>query len=517
MKKKFLSFLICAAMLMALLPAAVFAASGLTEEDAIPLPLGEIQEVPLYNSSGEWEGGKYYIFTAQKESEYTFLCYGGNSPEEEANVSGESTYLYPGDTHVFFVSLGWVQVIDEGRMYYGASNKSGQYVIWDFDPNKEALHILPGKGDGEMAPFNGDRYLCPWYSVEERTKHVYIEEGVTSVCDYAFCSSGSFFDGHRDAYLSLEDVHFPSTLKRIGKYAFRNCPGLAMVKFPAALEYIGDDAFFYCPHLRSVTFEGPTALSWGTFTGCTELEEVNVLDPNMRDFGLFPFFNSPWIRKLAAENKGAAVVNNVLIGAWQAYDKEEGDGILVIPDGVTKVAKGAVNGITMDPAGGEEGFQDNWYLVEVVIPDSVTDLSYDTFLGGPFSGCSDLERVTIGDGVTVIPPHCFDGCSELRSVKFGKNIRQICDYAFMDTWLPGELVIPDSVISIGKQAFHNDSFPLGASWVEGDFGIFDDKVYRPKDLTDRHITMGPNLKEIGQRAFDGWTDGFENTTVTIEG
>ena len=520
---KLVSLFLAAVMICSLLPATVFAASGLTEEDPIPIRAGELVTVPRYSSSGAWEGGKYFIFTAEKEGEYTFLDYTGNSPDEERCISGKSTYLYPGESRVFFTSWGWTQVVEEGRMYYGASLKSWQYVKWDFVPEEETLYVLPGKGDGEMPPFNGDRYYCPWYSVEERIKHVIVEEGVVSVCDHAFASAGSSFDGEHDAYVNLMDVHFPSTLRRIGKYAFRKCPSLAMVKFPASLEYIGDDAFFYCPHLTTVTFEGPTSLSWGTFEGCTELDEVNVNDPNMTDFGLFPFFNSPWIRKLAAENKGAAVVNNVLIGAYRAYDKEEGDGVLVIPDGVKKIAKGALNGTVRGGSyGGDEGSQHDWYLVEVVIPDSVTDIAYDSFLGGPFSGCYNLERVTIGDGVTVIPPHCFGDCFELRSVKFGKNIRQICDYAFYDTWLPGDLQIPDSVISIGKQAFYNDEFHLSASWIPEDFGIFE-KEYRPKDFTDRYITIGPGVKEIGDKAFWGWTVEVEGDslmqggTATIRG
>jgi len=107
-------------------------------------------------------------------------------------------------------------------------------------------------------------------------------------------------------------------------------------------------------------------------------------------------------------------------------------------------------------------------------------------------------------------------------VKFGKNIRQICDYAFYDTWLPGELEIPDSVISIGKQAFYNDEFHLSASWIPEDFGIFE-KEYRPKDFTDRYITIGPGVKEIGDKAFWGWTVEVEGDslmqggTATIRG
>ena len=518
-----LSLLLAAALLCCLLPTAAFAAAG-TESDPIPLELGEtVQHTP-----GE---DVFYTFTPEEDGVYTVLMEAtagsiiepADQPVPLADNGGRglSGYLLKGETYKLkgLGNMAWVQVIDEGRLY--SKMYDDEYLIWDFDPEKGTLTIDPGQGDGEMRPYAGDRHEFPWYYIEGQIKHVVIGEGVTSVSPHAFDTS-SLFDSI-EAFAALEDVSFPSTLKSIGKYAFYKCPSLKTVTFPAALEYIGDMAFFYCPHLRSVTFAGPTALSWGTFEGCTELEEVNVLDPNMRDFGLFPFYNSPWIRTLAKENKGAAVVNGVLIGAYQAYDREEGDGILVIPDGVTKIAKGALNGTVKGGSyGGDEGSQHDWYLEEIVIPDSVTEIAYDSFLGGPFSGCYDLERVTIGDGVTVIPPHCFGDCHELRIVNFGKNIRQICDYAFHDTWLPGGLEIPDSVISIGKQAFYNDEFPLGASWVPDTFGFFPDKVVRPKDFTDRYITIGANVKEIGDKAFWGWTLESDDPlmpggTATIKG
>ena len=143
-----------------------------------------------------------------------------------------------------------------------------------------------------------------------------------------------------------------------------------------------------------------------------------------------------------------------------------------IPDGVKKIAPYALNGTTTDPAGGEEGTQVDWYLVEVVIPDSVTEIGKNAF-----AHCHNLERVTIGNGVTTIPHECFWDDYELRTVNFGKKVRVIGDYAFHDTWLPGDLVIPDSVVSIGKQAFHNDEISLGASWVEDD--LFPNKTIRP--------------------------------------
>ena len=510
---KLLSLLLAAVQLGSLLPTTAFAASG-TESDPIPLKVGEtVQHTP-----GE---DVFYTFTPEEDGVYTVLMEAtagsiiepADQPVPLADNGGRglSGYLLKGETYKLkgLGNMAWVQVINEGRLY--SKMYDDEYLLWDFDPEKGTLTIDPGQGDGEMRPYAGDRHEFPWYYIEGQIKHVVIGEGVTSVSPHAFDTS-SLFDSI-EAFAALEDVSFPSTLKSIGKYAFYKCPSLKTVTFPAALETIDEYAFFYCTGLESVTFEGPTSIIWPAFELCEALEDVTVKDPNMTDFGFRPFFNSPWVRTVAAENKGAVVVNNVLIGAWQAWDKEKGDGILIIPDGVTKIAAGALHGITTDPAGGEEGYQDNWYLEEVVIPDSVTELVEDEFFGGPFDSCTDLERVTIGNGVTTIPFGCFEDDFELRIVNFGKNVRRIEANAFKNTFLPGDVAIPDTVESIGKQAFQLTEVSLGASWVEDNLG---DKPYRPKDFLNRTVYMGPNLTEIGAKAFDGWESGWDGV-FTIQG
>lgn len=510
--RKPVSLLLTALLFCSLLPAAAFAASG-TQNDPIPLKAGQT----VGHTPGE---DVFYSFTPEEDGVYTVLMEAvmgsiikpadETVPLADNGGRGLSGYLQKGETY-YLKGLGnmeWIQVLREGRLY--SKPFEDEYLLWDFDPESGTLTIANGQGAGEMRPFAGDRHDFPWYYIEDSVRHVVICEGVTSVAPHAF-SSESLFDS-LEAFSNLEDVSFPSTLKSIGKYAFYKCPLLKNVTFPAALETIDESAFFYCTGLESVTFEGPTAIVWPAFDSCKALEEVTVKDPNMTDFGYKPFFNSPWIRKLATENKGAVVVNNVLIGAWQAWDKEEGDGILIIPDGVTKIAAGALHGTTTNPAGGEEGFQDNWYLEEVVIPDSVTELETDEFSGGPFDLCTDLERVTIGNGVTTIPEGCFEDDYEMRVVNFGENVNRIEANAFKNTFIPGDLTIPDSVEYIGKQAFQLTEVSMGASWVEGDLS---DKPYKPKDFTHRTVHMGSNLKKIGDNAFDGWESGWDGE-FTIE-
>ena len=496
---KLLSLLLAAVLLCSLLPGAAYAASG-TEEDPIPLKVGEKVEVPILTSTGEWDGGKYYSFTPAEDGEYTLLDF----HDDGSVAGGKSTYLFAGTPQLYYTSSAYIQLIDEGRFYKTSGNDGPQYLLWDFDPDTETLAIDPGQGNGEMEPAMESVTYFPWYPVEDQIQHVVIGEGVTSVSPHAFEA------GMEGYYAALEDVSFPSTLKSIGEEAFERCPALKEVTFPASLESIDTEAFFLCTGLESVTFAGATAVGKDAFEYCDALAEVTVA-PGMTQFGEDAFFNTPWVRSLAAENKGAAVVNNVLIGAYGAWDKKKGDGILIIPDGVTKIAPAALRGTTLGgQTSAEEGTQVDWYLEEVVIPDSVTEIGYEAFYY-----CPQLERVTIGDGVTTIPEACFQSCGELRTVDFGTNIKTIGDFAFDNCWLPGDLVIPETVTSIGKWAFRLESVVGGWDWVHTDLDP-PDKVYQEKDFSDQSIFLGAAVNSIEQGYWGSFL-GWDKEAVPIKG
>ena len=59
------------------------------------------------------------------------------------------------------------------------------------------------------------------------------------------------------------------------------------------------------------------------------------------------------------------------------------------------------------------------------IPNSVKTLG-----SGAFDGCCNLERVSIGNGISCIEDWTFAYCFDLRDVVLGKNLRYIMNYAF---------------------------------------------------------------------------------------
>ena len=110
-------------------------------------------------------------------------------------------------------------------------------------------------------------------------------------------------------------------------------------------------------------------------------------------------------------------------------------------------------------------FPNNWKtLKKVMMPDNVTGIgSY------AFEYCTGLTSIVIPDSVTSIGDEAFYNCIGLTDVYYKGDIAGWCNISFGDSnanpmyyaknlyidgeLLQGELVIPDSVTSIGKYAF----------------------------------------------------------------
>jgi len=105
-----------------------------------------------------------------------------------------------------------------------------------------------------------------WMDHVDSITSIVIEEGITSISNYAFyeCSS-------------LESVTLPASVATIGNYAFSGCSNLESVTIPASVTKIENSAFYGCSSLATVNYLGTSAPSMGdyVFIGCN-LTTVNV-------------------------------------------------------------------------------------------------------------------------------------------------------------------------------------------------------------------------------------------------
>ena len=96
---------------------------------------------------------------------------------------------------------------------------------------------------------------------------------------------------------------------------------------------------------------------------------------------------------------------------------------------------------------GQDAFRGCSSLKEVTIPQSVTSIGVSAF-----QSCG-LESLIIKDATTSIGDAAFEFCSSLTTLKLGEKIKTIGEDAFKECSQLREVIIPDSVTSIGKQAF----------------------------------------------------------------
>lgn len=89
-------------------------------------------------------------------------------------------------------------------------------------------------------------------------------------------------------------------------------------------------------------------------------------------------------------------------------------------------------------------------LQEVTLSEGVTSIGISAF-----SSCSSLSEIKIPNSVTSVEGCAFSGCSALTSVSLGNSVKTIGENAFEECSSLPEITIPQSVKSIGDVAFSN--------------------------------------------------------------
>lgn len=139
---------------------------------------------------------------------------------------------------------------------------------------------------------------------------------------------------------------------------------------------------------------------------------------------------------------GEVMVDENIVGGLNAYE-----GVYIIPKTVNYDGYNyAVTAIA------ERAFSES-KVTEVVIPNSVTELGCEAFLG-----CAELKNVTLPLGLTEIPRECFLGTG-LVNIAVPEGVKRVGRAAFEDCHLLHTVMLPASLRVIEDFAF-TDCFNL---------------------------------------------------------
>ena len=278
----------------------------------------------------------------------------------------------------------------------------------------------------------------PWYraagsiSDDPFITRVVVGAGITHIGSYAFSDNTK---------LEAADIAQQSVLT-IGRNAFDGCTALGNVTLPPRLTTIEYRAFYNCTSMTDLVI--PDSVSYvgmNAFSGCKGLKNITI-----------PVVNVNY------DNNGY---------------QQNGAFYNTYVETCTLTGNGAMSGSEYSP------FQFT-SIQKLIVSDNITSLY--AYLA---SNCKSLTTVSLPEGITSIPDHCFYN-SSLSSINIPQSVTSIGSNAFMYTNVQ-LLILPPNLTSIGSMAFDGCNKLRAISLLSKNLSIDSEAFYGCSSLKHIHI------------------------------
>ena len=394
-----------------------------------------------------------------------------------------------------------------------ASGTCGDNLTWVLDD----AGTLTVSGSGDMTNFP---VLSAWNEYGNSIVNVIIEDGVTSIGNYAFSrcekivsvtipatvrkigvSAFQYCNGLTAVSIpagvteilskafyecdQLTEVMLPDTVVSIGEQAFMGCNELSSCPIPESVRTIGKQAFSFCYALKNAEIpHGVTRIEDETFYYCLRLVSVRI-PGTVTSIGSKVFDNCNALSKVyyeGTDEQWNGVNNQSNLGKAEIiYEPRE-------PESGDDTPSGGENGSTIEQiASGTCGDNLTWVLDvsgTLTISGRGNMDNYGTSPSAPWYEYRDsIFKVVIEEGVTTIGSTAFNGCNF------------------------SNIVIPQSVKRIGKWAFWGCSYLTRVSIPEGVTTIEDSTFYSCSNL--KTITLPSSVTSVESAAFQ-WASGLQD-------
>ena len=484
------------------------------------LILSRILQQPADVAAASGETVSFTIFASGAGLTYQWQCSeDGGKTWTDATENGSSTTTLELTMHISFSGYLYRCIIADSNGGSLTSNSAiltlpliafgtcGPNAFWKLD--NAGMLVIGGSGTIDNYTQNGsliDGGTAPWQYYYGRIKRIVVQEGISSIGDYAFAANQNNSIGGIDlpstlteigdyafCYTkNLSEIILPSDLSSIGKYAFCNS-GLTKISIPEGITEVPERAFDECQRLlRVIIPANVTTIGMYAFRGCNALRAVQILNP----LCIFYDYNS------TLGPTSSVSVFGYDHSTAKTYAQKYGYTFQAITDDDVYIGEEPpVPAAVQSPiiASGTCGFYAVWDLDESGTLSIRGKGLMDNGTPPWESYYSSIKKVVIEEGITSIGDYAFAlGDSQLAQVILPSTLKQIRNYAFEYARSLRSISLPHSLTSLGQYAFFSSGL-VSISIPEGITEIPDYAFEYCYNLETFNLPSG--LTRIGQYAF----------------
>ncbi|MBO4721201.1 MAG: leucine-rich repeat domain-containing protein [Prevotella sp.] len=232
----------------------------------------------------------------------------------------------------------------------------------------------------------------------------------------------------------------PNSVTTIGESAFYNCSGLTTINIPNSVTNIEKESFRNCSGLTYIKVgNGVTTIGEGAFAGCSYMTkvELNCNEIISKDYDPNEYYRPP--SYFGSQVKEFILGEDVTRIGEYAFARC-GINTMNIPKNVTSI--------------GDYAFSDCYYLVEVGISSSISEIPQWTFYM-----CQKLSKVVINSNALVSKnyesrPSIFGfTCKDISEIILGEDVKDLGSHVFCNLPKLSSVTISNSLTRMSAGAF----------------------------------------------------------------